>query len=688
MNLQITLIILGIIIIAAIYFYSRWQEKRQKNQRNQISASRNKEPLFGAPAFDTVTLADDDIQEQGDSDMPAARHSTDYDADQSYADRSYVEYADAYRFSSKDESDNKVDHVGPCSQIEESEDGDDIPILENIVDGAVGQVSNISGKIGRPEIDQVSNPVQEMAEEIETIKEKIETVVGESAIEKGVEEIVLAQVESATDQPDYESTDSGLDSETTPFSEPPVEPVKAETSRTQPEPSSVVGQLANTPVSLATEPQTDEVLPGRKPDGISAQADDVDHAIYVDKEPGQEQNHDESEARPSLKDFLGSIGPISRIRENINRKLENVRAEREGRSVKVEPENNDEAVRIDITTNRQQDIFTATDGLEDMDATSATMLESPLESPIRAEQVQPIEPTLAIDSASQPFQPAEGFEKLSQIDYYVKLNGERDVSRESVLAVYREGAIGLSKKHNIFGLRLPDKVWRDLENEPEESRFGDLVVTMQLADQRGPVSERDLTRFSNVIMKLSETTGRGFSFMAPIESAREQSLAIDRFRKRYESIFVLNIKPEKEEFFEGPTIDRCATQIGLTIDQNCFYARYKPVGKTRVCLYSLANMSDTGEFDIENMRAVRTRGVTFFTRPAINRTPGAVFAEMFDAAKAFASRIKGEVIAPGFDELSSDDVEAIRRSIEKVAQQMDRHGISPGSDEATKLFLD
>lgn len=61
---------------------------------------------------------------------------------------------------------------------------------------------------------------------------------------------------------------------------------------------------------------------------------------------------------------------------------------------------------------------------------------------------------------------------------------------------------------------------------------------------------------------------------------------------------------------------------------------------------------------------------------------------MFDAAKAFASRIKGEVIAPGFDELSSDDVEAIRRSIEKVAQQMDRHGISPGSDEATKLFLD
>ena len=82
----------------------------------------------------------------------------------------------------------------------------------------------------------------------------------------------------------------------------------------------------------------------------------------------------------------------------------------------------------------------------------------------------------------------------------------------------------------------------------------------------------------------------------------------------------------------------------ISVDQNSFYARYKPVGKSRVCLYSLANMSDTGEFDIENMRAVRTRGVTFFTRPAINRTPGAVFTEMVDAARAFASRIKGEVI--------------------------------------------
>jgi cell division protein ZipA len=174
--------------------------------------------------------------------------------------------------------------------------------------------------------------------------------------------------------------------------------------------------------------------------------------------------------------------------------------------------------------------------------------------------------------------------------------------------------------------------------------------------------------------------------MAPIESAQQQAETIDRFRRQFDSIFVVNIKPLEGESFDGAVIDRCAKQIGLMPDGNRFYARYKPVGKQKVCLYSLANMTDTGEFDIENMQGLTTRGVTFFTRPAVNRSPGAVFSEMVDTAKAFASRIKGEAIAPGYDELSMENVEAIRRSIENVAGEMESYGMLPGSEEASRLF--
>ena len=289
--------------------------------------------------------------------------------------------------------------------------------------------------------------------------------------------------------------------------------------------------------------------------------------------------------------------------------------------------------------------------------------------------------------AQEPdLEPAPGFEKLSQIDYYVKLSGGRDVSRDSVLAVYREAAAGISKTHSVYGLRLPDKVWSDIEHEPEEARFGDLVMTIQLADSDGPMSPEDMTRFSNLVVKLSESTGRGFSFMAPMESAHQQAIAIDNLRRKFDSIFVINIRPVDSDFFDGAAVDRCASQIGLIPDDSGFYARYKPVDKQKVCLYSLANMTDTGRFDIQNMRGTRTRGVTFFTRPAVNCLPGAVFSEMVDAAKAFASRIKGEAVAPGYDVLSNDNIEAIRRSIEKVAGEMESYGIVPGSQEAIRLF--
>ncbi len=280
----------------------------------------------------------------------------------------------------------------------------------------------------------------------------------------------------------------------------------------------------------------------------------------------------------------------------------------------------------------------------------------------------------------------EGFEKISQIDYWVKISGERDVGRESVLGIYRDSISSVTKKSNIYGLRLPDKVWCDLELESEEARFGDLVVTVQLADRFGPISESEMTRFSVLVSNLSEKTGRGFSFMAPIESAMEQANAIDSFVRYFDSVFIVNIKPKESAVFNGSVIKRCATQIGLEKSRQNYYVRNKPVGRRNVCLYSLANMSDTGEFNFDEIDQQTIHGVTFFIKPPQIQSPGPVFAEMVDTAKAFASRVKGEVTTPGREDLSTEVVDVIRASIEDIAFQMGQAGIQPGSDEAIKIF--
>lgn len=280
----------------------------------------------------------------------------------------------------------------------------------------------------------------------------------------------------------------------------------------------------------------------------------------------------------------------------------------------------------------------------------------------------------------------DGFEKISQIDYWVKLQGERDVGRESVLAQYREAKSALTKHSRIYGIKIPEKHWCDLEKESEDARFGDIIVTIQLADQKGPVSKAELNKFSRLIANLSGGIGRRFVFMASLESALQQADAISDFVRYYESVFVVNVKPQHTDYLEGSVINRCAIQLGLERNEKNYFVRNKTIGKAKVCLYSLANMSDSGEFDFDNLSDFATREVIFFTKPAVNRSPGAVFSEMVDTAKAFAGRVKGHAVTSNQTELSMHDIEQVRLSIERVARDMERQGMATGSDEAIRIF--
>ncbi len=278
-----------------------------------------------------------------------------------------------------------------------------------------------------------------------------------------------------------------------------------------------------------------------------------------------------------------------------------------------------------------------------------------------------------------------GFDRISQIDYWVRLHGESDVGRESVLAQFRESRSSLTKENRLLGFKVGQESWCDLEYESEDARFDDIIITLQLADQTGAVSESELGQFLNLVANLSNGTNRRFAFMASPESALEQANAIVDFIRHYESMFVINIKPQGEDL-SVHDIERYATQLGLERVKNNYFVRNKIKGKAGVCLYSLVNMNDSGEFDFDTLGAVSTHGVTFFTKPAVNLSPGAVFSEMADTAKIFAGRVNGEVVSPNHEVLSDEVVEQIRQSIEQVSLDMAKLGIAPGSDEAIRIF--
>ncbi len=278
-----------------------------------------------------------------------------------------------------------------------------------------------------------------------------------------------------------------------------------------------------------------------------------------------------------------------------------------------------------------------------------------------------------------------GFERLSQIDYWVKISGGRDIGRESALAIYREAAAGISKPCGIHGLKAADNTWCDLDGEAEDARFGDLVLSIQLADRSGAIDERELARFSALAAKLATGTGREAAFMTPTENAVSQAAALADFIRHFAAVFVVNVRPGESRQFAGEDIERCAPLVGLEKDRH-YYSRFKSMKKTKVTLYSLADMSETGHFDFTNMASFSTRGLIFFTKPAGTRSPGAVFTEMVDTAMAFASRVKGSVALPGKESASQENIDATRASIDKLVAQMAALGVAAGSDEARRIF--
>lgn len=290
------------------------------------------------------------------------------------------------------------------------------------------------------------------------------------------------------------------------------------------------------------------------------------------------------------------------------------------------------------------------------------------------------------DSAGFSYPEIDGFARITQIDYWAKIFGNKDVGRETVIAQYHAGISSLSDKCRIFGLKVPDQKWFDMEQQSEGARFNDIVVSIQLAGPNGPVSALELDKFVRVVKKISMGTGRQYSIMADKDSALKQAQAIAEFIRCYDSVHLVNVQSSQKNYMHGRDIERAAAQLGLEKGANNFFVRYKTAGKEKVNLYCLVNMNETGEFDFGNLSQLSTEGVIFFFRPAINRLPGAVFSEMVYTAKSFASRVQAEVLSKNKQDLSQDDIDRIRRSIEDRANEMKVLGLASGSEEAMRIF--
>lgn len=272
-----------------------------------------------------------------------------------------------------------------------------------------------------------------------------------------------------------------------------------------------------------------------------------------------------------------------------------------------------------------------------------------------------------------------------QIDFLARIPGEDIITRDEALSVYRQNEYLVDKPHRIFGLSYPARNWVNLDKEPDFGRYSDLGLAVQLADQKGPITESALTRFSLLVLRLSETLGRPFKFSMTFDEAQQQAAELDEFCKTYDVLGILNIVSKLPQGFSGEDIDRYAREFGLERGHMNIYHKKNDKGRGGGELFSLANLYKPGDFP-NSKETFSTKGLTLFMSMPYSYQPGGVFQQMAETADGLCKKFDGRLVDQGRRSLTPRGLEHTQQELQDLGAAMEQDGISPGSEAALRLF--
>ena len=102
---------------------------------------------------------------------------------------------------------------------------------------------------------------------------------------------------------------------------------------------------------------------------------------------------------------------------------------------------------------------------------------------------KPDEPTsVALSEKTGPDRILDCLENDSNnlnLDYIAYIPGHELLDRQQVWHTYRQNEYLLEKPHQLFGYEPSAQVWHSLDQDPENSRYTDLAITLQLANANG-----------------------------------------------------------------------------------------------------------------------------------------------------------------------------------------------------------
>jgi hypothetical protein len=269
---------------------------------------------------------------------------------------------------------------------------------------------------------------------------------------------------------------------------------------------------------------------------------------------------------------------------------------------------------------------------------------------------------------------APAAEVSSRIDTVAVILADDPVMSEQLQPLL--AAMGtFSKPVHVEG--IVDEQWHPIETSPRRS-WRELRVGLQLADRRGPVNEEDVERFNRAIADFAATVNAVSQREAPAAAA-SRAKELDAFCADTDIEVAVNLVSQFGATFAITRVKSVALDNGVSETASGELVRFTHDGYPGFVIRSL---DDPGT----KASATYYTGLTFaLDLPQVADAPQ-VLAEMVHVAEAFAATLGGQLVDDNRRPLTETGLASIRRSLEKIFQQMEAHGIPAGSALARRLF--
>ena len=224
---------------------------------------------------------------------------------------------------------------------------------------------------------------------------------------------------------------------------------------------------------------------------------------------------------------------------------------------------------------------------------------------------------------------------------------------------------------------IVDEQWHPVETSPRRS-WRELRVGLQLADRGGAVSEEEIDRFNRTIADFAATVNAVSQREAPAAAAA-RARELDQFCADTDVEVAVNVTGQFGATFAIPRVKSLALENGVSETASGDLVRY---GGDGAPAFTIRRMDDGRA----PPGAHYYTGLTFaLDLPNVAQAPLA-FDEMARVASVYATTLGGQLVDDNRRPLSDAGLASIRRSVEKISQDMQTHGIPAGSVLARRLF--